>query len=82
MTDSRADIVALVAEVAERETDVIDCHEVLVTSVDGELSVVAHVRGPRTLPLNRIHAASVRIEDALRSARPEIGPVLIHFEPA
>ncbi|MGH2790951.1 MAG: cation diffusion facilitator family transporter [Actinomycetota bacterium] len=82
VTDARADIVALVAEVAERETDVIDCHEVLVTSVDGELSVVAHVRGPRTLPLNRIHAASVRIEDALRSARPEIGPVLIHFEPA
>lgn len=82
VTESRADIVELVAEVAQREPDVIDCHEVLVTSVDGELSVVAHVRGPRTLPLNRIHAASVRIEDALRSARPEIGPVLIHFEPA
>ncbi|MGH2697800.1 MAG: cation diffusion facilitator family transporter [Actinomycetota bacterium] len=82
VTESRDDIVALVTEIAQREADVLDCHEVLITSVDGQLSVVAHVRGRGILALDRIHDASVRIEDALRGARPEIGPVLIHFEPA
>ncbi|MGH2776407.1 MAG: cation diffusion facilitator family transporter [Actinomycetota bacterium] len=82
VTSARKDIVALVTEIAQREPDVVDCHEVLVTSVDGQLSVVAHVRGPGNLALGRIHDASVRIEDALRAAHPEIGPVLIHFEPA
>ena len=82
VTESRADIVALVTEIAQREPDVVDCHEVLVTSVDGQLSVVAHVRGLGNLALDRMHDASVRIEDAARAAHPDIGPVLIHFEPA
>ena len=82
VTSSRLDIVALVTEIAQQEPDVADCHEVLVTSVDDQLSVVAHVRGRGTLPLDRMHDASVRIEDAARAAHPEIGPVLIHFEPA
>ena len=82
VTSSREDIVALVTEIAQREPDVVDCHEVLVTSGDDQLSVVAHVRGRGNLPLDRMHDASVRIEDAARAAHPEIGPVLIHFEPA
>jgi cation diffusion facilitator family transporter len=81
VTGAREDIVALVTEIAQREPDVVDCHEVLVTSVDDQLSVVAHVRGRGNLPLDRMHDASVRIEDAVRAAHPEIGPVLIHFEP-
>jgi divalent metal cation (Fe/Co/Zn/Cd) transporter len=82
VTDLREDIVTLVTQIAQREPDVVDCHEVLVTSVDGQLSVVAHVRGRGNLALDRMHDASVRIEDASRAAHPEIGPVLIHFEPA
>jgi len=82
VTESRPDIVAQVTEIAQREPDVVDCHEVIVTSVDGQLSVVAHVRGRGNLALDRMHDASVRIEDASRAAHPEIGPVLIHFEPA
>ncbi|MGH2749332.1 MAG: cation diffusion facilitator family transporter [Actinomycetota bacterium] len=82
VTDARHDVVALVTKIAQKEADVIDCHEVLVTSVDEELSVVAHVRGRGDLPLDRMHDASVRIEDALRASRPDIGPVLIHFEPS
>jgi cation diffusion facilitator family transporter len=82
VTKARRDIVTSVTEIASREVDVVDCHEVLITSVDGQLSVVAHVRGRGDLALDRIHAASVRIEDALRAGHPEVGPVLIHFEPA
>ena len=81
VTAKRADVVATVAELARREPDVLDCHEVLVTSTGRELSIVAHVRGRGDLPLTSIHDASERMEKALRALHPEVGPVLIHFEP-
>jgi divalent metal cation (Fe/Co/Zn/Cd) transporter len=82
MTEARSDLVADVKRVAESEEDVVDCHEVLVTSAGDELSIVAHVVGRGDLPLERIHDASQRIEKSIRASHPEVGPVLIHFEPA
>lgn len=82
VTDSRADVVEAVTKAALEEPDVLDCHEVIVTSLERRLSVIAHVRGRRDLPLDRIHDASERIEGALLSAHREIASVLIHFEPA
>jgi cation diffusion facilitator family transporter len=82
VTENRSDIVESVKRLATTEPDVLDCHEVVVTSSDGQLSIVAHVRGRKDLPLARMHAASERIEKAIHSAHPEVGPVVIHFEPA
>ncbi|MEA2434964.1 MAG: hypothetical protein QOG54_2421 [Actinomycetota bacterium] len=82
VTSKRHDIVDSVRELAVLEPDVLDCHEVLVTDVSGELSIVAHVRGRGDLPLARIHAASERIEKSIYSAHPEVASVVIHFEPA
>jgi cation diffusion facilitator family transporter len=82
VTAARDDIVDSVRKAALEEADVIDCHEVLVTSSGDELSVVAHVRGRKDLPLDRIHGASQRIEKQVHGAHPEIGSVVIHFEPA
>jgi cation diffusion facilitator family transporter len=81
VTAEHPDLTRDISKLAVEETDVIDCHEVLVTSSGGELAVVAHVRGRRELPLDRMHAASQRIENAIHAAHPEVGPVLIHFEP-
>lgn len=81
VTAGRADVVASVRALAEYEPDVLDAHYVRLTSAGGRLSVVAHVRGKADLPLERIHDASVRVENAIRTAHPEVGPVLIHFEP-
>lgn len=81
LTAQRRDIVAAVERIAGREPEVVDCHEVLVTSAEGRIRVTAHVRGKRTLPLAEIHDASERIEGRLRAAHPEIAEVLIHFEP-
>jgi divalent metal cation (Fe/Co/Zn/Cd) transporter len=81
VTAARQDIVRAVTEAALREPEIVDCHEVVVTSGGGELSVVAHVRGEGDLPLARMHEASTRIENAIHVAHPEVGPVLIHFEP-
>jgi divalent metal cation (Fe/Co/Zn/Cd) transporter len=82
VTHLRPDLVDAVRKLSIEQDDVIDCHEVLITDSEGVLSVVAHVRGRGDLPLSRIHDASQRIEKYLHRAHPEVGPVLIHFEPA
>ncbi len=81
VTATEAELVAAVQRAALEEPDVLDCHEVLVTSSAGVLSVVAHVRGSRNLPLAKLHDASERIEKRLHAVRPDVGDVLIHFEP-
>lgn len=82
VTTDRDDVVRTVQEAALAEPDVVDCHEVLVTSTGGTVVVVAHVRGRATLPLSQMHDASERIEQAVHRAIPDLGSVLIHFEPA
>jgi cation diffusion facilitator family transporter len=81
VTGSRADLVAGIKRLAVTEPDVLDCHEVLVTASGDALSIVAHVHGRGDLPLERIHDASQRIEKSVHAAHPEVGAVLIHFEP-
>jgi len=82
VTGSRQDLVASIRAVALLEPDVLDCHEILITSAGAGLSAVAHVRGRATLPLDRIHDASVRIENAVRAEHGEVGSIVIHFEPS
>lgn len=81
VTAGRPDVVTTVKAAALEEADVSDCHEVIITETGSELSVVAHVRAIGSLPLTRIHDASNRIEKRIHAAHPEVGPVLIHFEP-
>ena len=81
VTSEREDIARSITELATDEADILDCHEVVVTQTGAELSVVAHVRGRGNLSLSRLHDASQRIENAIHAKHPEIGPVLIHFEP-
>jgi cation diffusion facilitator family transporter len=81
VTAERPEVVALVTRAATAEPEVLDCHEVLVVSTGNRLSVVAHVRGRSDLPLEAIHRASERIEQAVQLENPEIEGVLIHFEP-
>lgn len=82
VTTERPDIVESLRSLARDETDILDCHEVIVTATGDRVAVVAHVRGRADLSLTRLHDASERIEDALHAAHPDVGHVLIHFEPA
>jgi cation diffusion facilitator family transporter len=81
VTALRPEVVETVTRCALAEPDVLDCHEVLVTGSADGLAIVAHVHGRADLALSRIHDASTRIEASIHSALPEVGPVLIHFEP-
>ena len=82
VTQAQGELVTAVKEAALEEEDVLDCHEVLVTSSAEGLVVVAHVHGRGDLPLARLHDASERIEKRIHSRRSEVASVVIHFEPA
>ena len=82
VTADQTDLVAAVEAVAMEEVDVLDCHEVLVTSSEAGLVVVAHVTGRGDLPLATLHDASERIEKRIHARRSEVASVVIHFEPA
>lgn len=81
VTEESSVLVGSVAEIAEAEEDIIDCHEIIVTKTRSGLDVIAHVRGRADLPLGNIHDASTRIEKHIHRIHPEVGAVLIHFEP-
>lgn len=81
VTADRSDIVETVRRAALSEPDILDCHEVIVTSTGGHLSVVAHVTGRSDLPLDRMHDAATRVENMVHSSQPKIGSILLHFEP-
>ncbi|MBW3595351.1 MAG: cation diffusion facilitator family transporter, partial [Actinobacteria bacterium] len=68
VTTDRQDLVDDIRRLALDEPDVLDCHEVLLTSSGPEISVVAHVDGRGDLPLTRMHDASERIEKAIHAA--------------
>ena len=81
VTADRRDLSDDIRRLALEEPDVLDCHEVVLTSSGAGISVVAHVDGRGDLPLTRMHDASERIEKAIHAAHPDIGAVTIHFEP-
>lgn len=81
VTASRGDLVDEIIAIAEREAQVIDCHEVVATQTDDHVAVVLHVTGRGDIALDDIHDASERIEGLVQRALPEVKSVLIHFEP-
>lgn len=82
VTSAQSDLVGAVEAAAMEEVDVLDCHEVVVTSSAEGLVVVAHVTGRADLPLATLHDASERIEKRIHARRSEVASVVIHFEPA
>jgi divalent metal cation (Fe/Co/Zn/Cd) transporter len=82
--DATARHAALVAEakaLAEREAEVHDCHEVVVTDCEGLLSLVMHCAAAPGLSVRAVHQASTRIETEVYGRWPEVERVTVHFEP-
>ncbi len=66
---------------AERQPEVRDCHEVLITETDGGLAIVMHCEAEPHLSVTSVHDASTRIEAATHARWPDIERVTVHFEP-
>ncbi len=81
VTDERRDLVDAVVDAARAEPDVLDCHDVTVTSSPDGLIVTAHLTGRRGVALDHIHAASQRMEKEVMGRHPDVAQVVTHFEP-
>lgn len=82
VTAQRSDLVKAVEQRAVEEPEILDCHEVIVVQTGESSTVIAHVRGRGDTSLTKLHDAADRVEKDILLAHPDVGRVLIHFEPA
>lgn len=83
VTGRRSALVAWTRALAERQPEVRNCHEVVVTDTGGgSLSIVMHCEAAPGLSVTAVHDASTRIEDEVHRRWAEVERVTVHFEPA
>jgi cation diffusion facilitator family transporter len=82
VTGERVGLVKWLRSYAERQPEVGNCHEILVTEAQDMLAVVLHCEASPDLSVEAVHEASNRIEAATYSEWPEVKRVTVHFEPA
>ncbi|CAN5813285.1 cation-efflux pump [soil metagenome] len=68
-------------QLAERQPEVHDCHEVLITESEDGLAIVMHCEAAPELSVLQVHDASTRIENATHLRWPDVKRVTVHFEP-
>jgi cation diffusion facilitator family transporter len=61
--------------------ELVDCHQILVRSVERRVRVSCHCALAGHLPITRVHDITVALEDSLRARFPQIERVTIHPEP-
>lgn len=67
---------------AESQPEVQNCHEVLISHIEGGLELVMHCEAESHLSVAEVHDAATRIENATHQRWPEVERVTVHFEPA
>jgi cation diffusion facilitator family transporter len=82
VTSTQPELVKWTTQLAERQPEVQNCHEVLVTEIDGALAIVMHCETNPSLSVDAVHEASNRIENETHSHWPNVKRVTVHFEPA
>lgn len=80
-TSGQRALVQWATALAERQPEVENCHEVVVTDTEGGLTIVMHCEASPGLSVNQVHEASTRIESEVHRHWPEVERVTVHFEP-
>jgi cation diffusion facilitator family transporter len=80
-TARRTELVEQTKALAERQPEVQNCHEVVVTECEGLLSIVMHCAAAPGLSVHAVHDAATRIETDVYRRWPEVERVTVHFEP-
>lgn len=76
------DLQSHVRTLARQRPPITDCHEVAVTRAPDGLHLVLHCDAPPDAAIGTIHDASLRLEDEIHTAYPDVRTVLVHFEPS
>lgn len=67
--------------VAESQPQVRNCHEIVVSQIEGGLEMVVHCEAEAQLSVKAVHDAATRIETATHQQWPQVERVTVHFEP-
>lgn len=62
-------------------SELVDCHEVKVRSVERKIVVTCHCAMDGSLPITRVHDVTQALEDRVRETFPQIERITIHPEP-
>ena len=81
VTNSHMLLAQWTKQLAERQPEVHDCHEVLITESEEGLAIVMHCEAAPELSVLAVHDASTRIENATHLRWPDVKRVTVHFEP-
>jgi cation diffusion facilitator family transporter len=83
VTSDQSALVSSAIEIAERQPEVKNCHEVLVSrGIDGQLSVLMHCEAAPGISVSKTHESATRIESQVHERWPQVERVTVHFEPA
>lgn len=81
VTAVQSELVDWARTFAERQPEVRDCHEIVVTDSGGDLTMVMHCHAGAGLAVAAVHEASTRIESAVHARWTAVKRVTVHFEP-
>ncbi|HLF69666.1 MAG TPA: cation transporter dimerization domain-containing protein, partial [Actinomycetota bacterium] len=81
VTADQNELVDWARSFAERQPEVRDCHEIVVTDSDGDLTMVMHCHAGAGLAVTSIHEVATRIESAVHARWSAVKRVTVHFEP-
>lgn len=82
VTHRHEDLVRWVTQLAEQQSEVENCHEVVVMDTDQGLAIVLHCDAAPVASVGQVHGAATRIEGEVHRQRPQVERVTVHFEPA
>ncbi len=66
---------------SSRHPELVDCHEVLVRSVEHKILVSCHCAMRGDLPITEVHDLTAALEDSVKEHFPQIFRVTVHPEP-
>lgn len=67
--------------IAESQPEVHNCHEVVISQIEGGLEMIVHCEAEAHLSVKAVHDAATRIETATHQQWPQVERVTVHFEP-
>lgn len=81
VTDEHNLLTGWTKAVAESQPEVRNCHEVVISQIQGGLEMIVHCEAEAQLSVKAVHDAATRIETATHQHWPQVERVTVHFEP-
>jgi divalent metal cation (Fe/Co/Zn/Cd) transporter len=81
VTESSAELIRVVREMARETKGIVECHDVTVRKTGGDLFLTMHCTFGAGQSIQEVHAASSALEQRVRERIPNVARVTTHPEP-